>query len=56
MVPQRPISSVERLELQARLSLSGSPAPSAGDWQNPAVAVATDSAELATLNLDQMVE
>jgi len=56
MVPQRPISSVERLELQARLSLTGSPAPSAGDWQNQAVAVARDTAELTTLNLDQIVE
>jgi len=56
MVPQRPISSVERLELQARLSLSGSPAPSAGDWQNVAVAVARESAESTTLILDQKVD
>jgi len=56
MVPQRPISSVERLELQARLSLSGRPTPSAGDWQNVATGVARGSTEATTLVLDQKVE
>jgi cytochrome c-type biogenesis protein CcmH len=56
MVPQRPISSVERLELQARLSMSGRPTSSPGDWQNAAVAVARDSNAPTTLTLDQKVE
>jgi len=56
MMPQRPISSVERLELQARLSLSGRPTPSAGDWQNVAVGIARGSTEPTTLVLDQKVE
>lgn len=56
MVPERPISSVEGLELQARLSMSGRPTSSAGDWQNAAVTVAKDPKALSILTLDQKVD
>lgn len=54
MLPQRPISSAEAVALQARLSLSGQPIASAGDWQSaPAPANVT---EPTRLQLDQIVE
>lgn len=56
MVPQRPISSATTLNLQARLSLSGRPTPTAGDWQSASSAVAANSDAPITLILDQKVE
>ncbi len=56
MVPQRPISSADQVELQARLSLSGRPTPSPGDWQSVASAVGKDAQEATRLTLDQRVE
>jgi cytochrome c-type biogenesis protein CcmH len=56
IMPQRPISSADQLELEARLSLSGTPAPSAGDWQSAVLAVSGKSAGAVKLILDQAVK
>jgi cytochrome c-type biogenesis protein CcmH len=56
MMEQRPISSAPRLELQARLSRSGQPTASAGDWQSAVLAVSSTAGEPAKLNVDQEVK
>jgi cytochrome c-type biogenesis protein CcmH len=56
MMAQRPISSSPRLQLQARLSLSGQPTPSTGDWQSPLSNASTVGEKAITLVLDQQVE
>jgi hypothetical protein len=56
MMAQRPISLESEVQLQARVSLSGSPAARPGDWQSAAVKVALDAAGTVELTLDQRVE
>jgi hypothetical protein len=56
MLKERQISSESEIELQARISLTGSPAASSGDWQSPPLTVALDSAEAVELVIDQQVE
>jgi len=56
MMAQRPISLESEVQLQARVSLSGSPAARPGDWQSAAVNVALDAAGTVELRLDQRVE
>lgn len=41
MMAQRPISSVARIEISARLALSGSVAPTDGDWRSPPLLMET---------------
>lgn len=41
MMAQRPISSVARIEISARLALSGSVAPTDGDWRSPPLLLET---------------
>jgi len=52
MLPQRPVSSMEQIEVLARLSMSGQPAASPDDWQSVPLAVDTRASETATLSLD----
>ena len=56
MLKERKISSLSELQLQARLSLSGAPQASSGDWQSTTVAVPLDSAEAVELLIDQQVK
>jgi cytochrome c-type biogenesis protein CcmH len=56
MIAERKISNEKEVELQARLSLSGSPGARPGDWQSEAVTVSLDSSEPVVLVLDQQVE
>jgi cytochrome c-type biogenesis protein CcmH len=56
MLKERMISSETQIQLQARISLSGSPAPGSGDWQSSPVTIALDSGETVELILDQQVE
>jgi cytochrome c-type biogenesis protein CcmH len=56
MMAQRPISSSPRLQLQARLSLSGQPIPSTGDWQSSPAVVSIEAATPTTLILDQKID
>jgi len=56
MMQQRKISSETQLHLQARLSLSGSPAASPGDWQSTPQVVDLSSDAPVELVLDQKVE
>jgi len=56
MLAERKISSETEIQLQARLSLSGSPAAGSGDWQSTTVTVGLDSGEPVALVLDQQVE
>jgi cytochrome c-type biogenesis protein CcmH len=56
MLEERQISSENELRLQARISLTGSPAAGSGDWQSTPLTVALDSAEAVELVIDQRVE
>lgn len=56
MLKERQISSESEIRLQARISLTGSPAASSGDWQSEPVTVALDSAQTMELLIDQRVE
>jgi cytochrome c-type biogenesis protein CcmH len=56
MMAQRLISSSPRLQLQARLSLSGQPTPAAGDWQSFPASTSAVNAEITSLVLDQQVK
>ena len=56
MLPQRPISSAERIEIQARLSASGQPMAAAGDWQSPSEAVEPESAQVTQVLIDHIVD
>ena len=56
MLKERMISSENELQLQARISQSGSPAAAPGDWQSAPVTVSVDSGEAVELILDQQVE
>lgn len=56
MLQERKISLETEVQLQARLSLSGSPAAASGDWQSAAVVVPLDATDTVELILDQQVE
>ncbi|MDX1380118.1 MAG: hypothetical protein R3233_03310 [Xanthomonadales bacterium] len=56
MMAQRPISSEREVQLQARVSQSGSPAASPGDWESAPVTVPLDAAGTVELTLEQRVE
>jgi len=56
MIQERQISAQGELQIQARLSLSGSPAASSGDWQSLPLSVPLESAEAVVLVIDQQVE
>lgn len=56
MLKERQISSEAELQFQARISQTGSPAASSGDWQSAVVIAPTDSQQTVELILDQQVE
>lgn len=56
MLKERQISAETDVQFQARISLTGSPAASPGDWQSAPVVVNLDSAENVELVIDQQVE
>lgn len=56
MMQERLISSESEIRLQARVSLSGSPAAQSGDWQSEAKSATLASASLVVLEIDQQVE
>ena len=55
MIAERKISLESEIQLQARLSLSGSPAARDGDWQSASQTVSLDSDAPVQLVLDQQV-
>lgn len=56
MAPGMDINSFEQLELVARISVSGSPAPQSGDWQGTVGPVsAKDLSEPVDITIDQQV-
>jgi len=56
MMKERLISSEGSLQLQARISLTGSPAASTGDWQSEVQTISLDSDEAVELVIEQRVE
>jgi cytochrome c-type biogenesis protein CcmH len=56
MLKERQISSESEVQLQARISLTGSPGAQTGDWQSEQVTVTLDSAKNVELVIDQRVE
>ncbi len=56
MLQERKISSEPEVQLQARVSLTGSPAAQPGDWQSESKSVELASASLVVLGIDQQVE
>jgi cytochrome c-type biogenesis protein CcmH len=56
MLKERKISLETEVQLQARISLSGSPAAAAGDWQSAPVTVPLSAADTVELVIDQQVE
>jgi cytochrome c-type biogenesis protein CcmH len=56
MIAERQISFESEIQLQARISLSGSPGAASGDWQSAPVVVPLDSGESVELVIDQQVE
>ncbi len=56
MLQERKISLESEIQIQARVSLSGSPTANNGDWQTVPVTVALASTETVELILDQRVE
>jgi cytochrome c-type biogenesis protein CcmH len=56
MIAESQISFESEIQLQARISLSGSPGAASGDWQSAAVTVSLDSSEPVELVIDQQVE
>jgi len=56
MLQERQISSESEVRLQARISLTGSPAANSGDWQSESLTVSLDSKEAIELVIDQRVE
>jgi len=56
MLKERQISSEGEIQLQARISLTGSPSANSGDWQSAPLMVALDSKEAVELIIDQRVE
>jgi len=56
MMKERLISSQSEVQLQARISLSGTPQARSGDWQSAPVTVPLSSTETLELTIDQQVE
>ena len=56
MMQERPISSAASIQLQARVSQTGSPAAQPGDWQSAAESADPSTAALVVLSVDQQVE
>jgi len=56
MLQERKISLENEVQLQARISLSGSPAAASGDWQSAPVVVPLSAGDTVELILDQQVE
>ena len=56
MLAERKISLESEVQLQARVSLSGSPGAKPGDWQSAPVTVPLSSGSTVELVLDQQVE
>ena len=56
MMKERLISSETEVQLQARISLTGSPGARSGDWQSTALTVPLNSSETVELAIDQRVE
>ena len=56
MLAERKISLEREVQLQARVSLSGSPGARPGDWQSAPLTVALSSTGTVELILDQQVE
>ena len=56
MLKERKISLESEVQLQARISLSGSPAAASGDWQSAPVVVPLSAGGTVELILDQQVE
>jgi len=56
MLKERKISLESEVQLQARISLSGSPAAASGDWQSAPVLVSLGAADTVELILDQQIE
>jgi cytochrome c-type biogenesis protein CcmH len=56
MIAERKISLESEIQLQARVSLSGTPGAARGDWQSAPVTVSLDSRETVELVLDQQVK
>lgn len=55
MLPQRPLSAVTEVEVQARLSASGEPAAQPGDWQSEALRAALPHDGVLVLALDELI-
>ena len=56
MMQERQISSESEVQLQARISLTGSPTAGPGDWQSVPVVVSLDSTQSVELVINQKVE
>lgn len=56
MMQERQISSETEVQLQARISLTGSPTAGPGDWQSVPVVVSLDSTQSVELVINQKVE
>jgi cytochrome c-type biogenesis protein CcmH len=56
MIKERLISAETEVQFQAKISLTGSPTASAGDWQSQPVTVKLDGTESVELVIDQRVE
>lgn len=56
MMKERMISSEAEIRLQARVSLTGTPAAQPGDWNSEAKTIELASASLVVLDIDQPVE
>lgn len=56
MLQERKISLESEIQLQARISLTGSPAAASGDWQSAAVKVPLGATDTVELVLDQRIE
>jgi len=56
MLPQRPVSGVSELQLQARLSLTGEAMAASGDWQSAAIRLSIEDKQSLSLQLDQLLE
>jgi len=56
MMAERKISLEKEVQLQARISLSGSPTVASGDWQSAPLVVPLSQTETVELVLDQQIE
>lgn len=56
MLKERQISAETEIQLQARISLTGSPSAKPGDWQSTPMVIAMDSNSPVELVIDQQVE